>query len=225
MQVLEQLRKAVINGQALQAKVLTEAALEDGWAPYDILEQGLIVAMRLVGEEFRQNILYIPDVLMASRAMHAGMQVLKPLLSQSETNLPGRVVIGTVAGDLHDIGKNLVAMLLRSKGLEVIDLGIDVPPEEFVRAVVTYQPQILAMSALLTTTMPVMATTMQALQAMGLRQRVKVMVGGGPVTGEYAKVIQADGYAADARLAAEAALRLVGYPGWGKVAALKAKTG
>ena len=212
VQILEKLREAVINGQASQAKVLTETALDEGWTPYDIMEDGLVAGMKLVSEKFRRNGIYVPNVLIASRAMHAGMHVLKPFLVQCGAKLPDRVIIGTVAGDLHDIGKSLVIMMLRSKGLDVIDLGIDVEPEGFVQAVVAHQPQMLAMSALLTTTMPLMATTVQALCLEGLRERVKVMIGGGPVTPEYSRAINADGYASDARLAAEEAVRLLGYP-------------
>ena len=212
MQVLEKLREAVINGQASQAKILTEAALDEGCAPNDILERGLIAGMKLVSEKFRRNDIYVPNVLIASRAMHAGMHVLRPFLVQYGVKLTGRVIIGTVAGDLHDLGKDLVVMMLRSKGLDVIDLGIDVEAGEFVKAVVTHQPKLLAMSALLTTTMPVMATTVQALCLKGLREQVKVMVGGGPVTLEYSRAIKADGYAPDFRMAAEEAMRLMGYP-------------
>ena len=211
MQGLEKLREAVIKGQASQAKVLTEAALDEDWAPCDILDQGLIAGMKLVSDRFRNGGIYVPDVLIASRAVHAGMHVLRPFLIQSGVKLPDRVIVGTVAGDLHDLGKNLVVMMLRGKGLDVIDLGIDVEPEEFVQAVVDLKPRLLGMSALLTTTMPVMAATMQALCSKGLRQQLKVMIGGGPVTKEYARVIKADGYAPDFRLAAEEAMRLLGY--------------
>ena len=212
MPIMEKLRQAVVKGQASQARVLTEAALDEGCAPGDILDQGLIAGMKLVSDRFRNAGIYVPDVLIASRAVHAGMHVLRPFLIQSLVKLPDRVIIGTVAGDLHDLGKNLVVMMLRGKGLDVIDLGIDVEPEEFVQAVVDHKPGLLGMSALLTTTMPVMAATMQALCLQGLRQQVKVMIGGGPVTKEYARVIRADGYAPDFRLAAEEAMRLLGYP-------------
>ena len=211
MQGLEKLREAVIKGKASQAKALTEAALDEAWAPCDILDQGLIAGMKLVSDRFRNGGIYVPDVLIASRAVHAGMHVLRPFLIQSGVKLPDRVIIGTVAGDLHDLGKNLVVMMLRGKGLDVIDLGIDVEPEEFVQAVVDHKPRLLGMSALLTTTMPVIAATMQSLCLKGLRQQVKVMIGGGPVTKEYARVIKADGYAPDFRQAAEEAMRLLGY--------------
>ena len=212
MPALEKLKEAVIRGQASQARALTEAALDEGWGPYDIVNLGLIAGMKQVSDRFRKDGIYVPDVLITSRAMHAGMHVLKPYFIQCKGALPERVVIGTVAGDLHDLGKNLVIMMLRGKGLDVIDLGIDVEPDEFVRAVVDHQPKLLAMSALLTTTMPIMAATMQALCLQGLRQKLKVMIGGGPVTSEYSGVIMADGYAPDFRLAAEEAMRLLGYP-------------
>jgi 5-methyltetrahydrofolate--homocysteine methyltransferase len=211
MQGLDSLREAVIKGQASKAKALTEAALDEAWTPCDIVDQGLIAGMKLVSDRFRNGGMYVPDVLIASRAVHAGMHVLRPFLIKSGAKLPDRVIVGTVAGDLHDLGKNLVVMMLRGKGLDVIDLGIDVEPEEFVQAVVDHKPRLLGMSALLTTTMPVMAATVQALCLKGLRQQVKVMIGGGPVTKEYARVIKADGYAPDFRQAAEEAMRLLGY--------------
>ena len=215
MPILQNLREAVIKGQASQVKILAEAALDEGLSPQDILDQGLIAGMKLISDRFRNNGIYVPDILIASRAVHAGMHVLKPYLIQCGVKLPDRVIIGTVAGDLHDIGKDLVVMMLRGKGLDVIDLGIDVEPEEFVQAATVHHPKLLAMSALLTTTMPVMAATVQSLCLKGLRQQVKVMIGGGPITPEYSRTIKADGYAPDFRLAAKEAMRLLGYPAVG----------
>lgn len=208
MQYYQAIAKAIAKGLASTVKRSVENALGDGYEPADILENGLIAGMNEVSRRFKENEIFIPDVLLSSRAMHAGMHVLKPLLSFSDHKLPGKIVIGTVAGDLHDIGKNLVVMMCRGVGLEVIDLGIDVHPEEFLQAVFDHKPNILAMSALLTTTMPVMPETISVLVKAGMRDEVKVMVGGGPVTQEYARAIGADEYAHDARTAAEKALQL-----------------
>lgn len=210
MRTLTDLMQLVITGQASETKNCTQELLAAGVGAEELLQQGLNPAMAEVSRQFKENIIYIPDVLMASRAMHAAMQVLKPILSECRSILPGRVVIGTVAGDLHDIGKNLVVMMMRGKGLEVIDLGIDVTPEAFVEAVREYRPQILGMSALLTTTMSAMNATIQALIRAGLRDQVRVMVGGGPVTGQYCSSIGADDYASDARIASELAVQSLG---------------
>ncbi|MFZ5944694.1 MAG: corrinoid protein [Bacillota bacterium] len=201
MSELKQIAAAVVEGQAALVKILVDEALAKGTAPSDILHQGLIVGMNIVSERFSNEEFYVPDVLISSRAVHAGMRVLRPLLLENIEIIKGKIAIGTVAGDLHDIGKNLVIMFLRAKGFEVVDLGIDVHPEEFVNAVLVEKPQVLGMSALLTTTMPIMAHTIKLLEKANIRNQVKVIVGGGPVTHDYSKSIRADGYAIDARAA------------------------
>lgn len=190
--------QALLEGQASRVKTLTQMALENGIEPMAILEEGLLPGMQIISEKFKNNTIYISDVLIASRAMHAGLHVLKPVLSEPQQSLRGRVVIGTVAGDLHDIGKNLVVMMLRGAGLDVIDLGVDVQPEDFVQAVKDYQPDILAMSAMLTTTLEMMPETIRELERNYLRNQVKIIVGGGPTTKDFSHVIRADGFAMDA---------------------------
>jgi 5-methyltetrahydrofolate--homocysteine methyltransferase len=162
------------------------------------LKEGLIKAMDRIGVLFKNNEIYIPEVLIAARAMHAGLGVLKPILAKSNTSAAAKIVIGTVKGDLHDIGKNLVGMMLEGAGFEVIDIGIDAPPEKFIQAAKDHKANVIGMSALLTTTMMQMKGTVEALQAAGLKGKVKTMVGGAPVTDEFARQIGADGYAADA---------------------------
>jgi 5-methyltetrahydrofolate--homocysteine methyltransferase len=183
--------------------------LEGGVPAQDILDNGLIAGMDIVGEKMENGDMFIPEVLMAAKAMGAAVEILKPLLGEAASAAKGRVVIGTVKGDLHDIGKNLVTMMMESAGLEVTDLGVDIAPEAFVAAVEEKNANILAMSALLTTTMPMMEKTIEAVRAGGLRERVKIMVGGAPVTQAFADTIQADVYAADAGAAAKAAKRLL----------------
>lgn len=176
----------------------TKEALEAGIPPESVLKDGLIPAMGVVGEKFRNCEIYIPEVLLAARSMHGAMAVLKPLLARSKGTVAGLVVIGTVKGDLHDIGKNLVGMMMEGGGFEVVDLGIDVSVERFVEAVRTHKPAFVAMSALLTTTMKEMKQTILALEKAGLRGQVRVIVGGAPVTERFAKEIGADGFAPDA---------------------------
>ncbi|MCX7677393.1 MAG: corrinoid protein, partial [Alteraurantiacibacter sp.] len=185
------------------------AALQAGIAAETILQRGLIDAMGEVGRLFEANEYFVPEMLVAARAMQSGLALLKPHLVDSGAVSAGRVVIGTVKGDLHDIGKNLVAMMLEGAGFEVIDLGTDVAPEKFVRAVQEHRPHIVGMSALLTTTMPSMASTIKALQEAGLRDHVKVMIGGAPVTDAFARQIGADGYSPDASSATRLAKSLV----------------
>lgn len=176
----------------------TKEALEAGILPESVLKDGLIPSMGVVGEKFRNCEIYIPEVLLAARSMHGAMAVLKPLLARSEGTVAGLVVIGTVKGDLHDIGKNLVGMMMEGGGFEVVDLGIDVSVERFVEAVRTHKPAFVGMSALLTTTMKEMKQTILALEKAGLRGQVRVIVGGAPVTERFAKEIGADGFAPDA---------------------------
>jgi 5-methyltetrahydrofolate--homocysteine methyltransferase len=208
--LLEEIYDNLIEGKAQEVKGLTEKALSQGFSPAMILQKGLIAAMDVVGWRFRQNEIYIPDVLMSSRAMHAGLYALKPHLENSREIFNARVVIGTVAGDLHDIGKNYVAMMLQGAGYQVINIGIDIPPEEFVAAVEEHQPEILGMSALLTTTMQEMHGTMELLVEKGLRDKVKVIVGGAPIIREFAQGVGADGYAPDAVSAVELVKKLLG---------------
>ncbi|KJS88158.1 MAG: methyltransferase [Peptococcaceae bacterium BICA1-8] len=200
---LKQIAAAVVEGQAALVKMLVDEALADGTTPSDILYHGLIVGMDIVSARFSNEEFYVPDVLISSRAVHAGMRVVRPLLLENSALIEGKIAIGTVAGDLHDIGKNLVIIFLRSRGYEVVDLGIDVHPEEFVEAVLLQKPQVLGMSALLTTTMPIMASTVKLLEQANIRDQVRVIVGGGPVTHDYSMSIKADGYAADARSAVD----------------------
>ena len=206
---LSSISEALIKGDANKVKKLAEAALKKGVKPIDIINKGLISGMSVVGEKFKKNEFYVPEVLIAARAMHAGMDMVKPLLSKSEIAAADKVVIGTVKGDLHDIGKNLVSMMLEGGGFKVIDTGIDVSPEKFTQAIKESKAPILALSALLTTTMPSMKDTIQALKKAGLRKDVKVMVGGAPLTQKYADEIGADGYAPDASSAVDKAKELM----------------
>lgn len=205
---LQALAQAIINGKAPEAKALTESALAEGVSPADILSQGLIAGMNVVGEKFKNNEFYVPEVLIAARAMKTAMEVLRPQLAKSGVQPVGKVAIGTVRGDLHDIGKNLVAMMLEGAGFEIKDLGVDVKPERFVE-VAKEGVDIVAMSALLTTTMPAMKDTIEALEAEGVRDKVRVMIGGAPVTQNYCDEIGADGYAPDAASAVDKAKELL----------------
>jgi len=190
--------QALSAGKMDEVKALTQKALDAGDSPDRILKEGLIKAMDRIGMLFKNNEIYIPEVLIAARAMHAGLGVLKPILAKSNVSAAAKIVIGTVKGDLHDIGKNLVGMMFEGAGFEVIDLGIDVPPDKFVQAAKEHKANAIGMSALLTTTMLQMKSTVEALQAAGLKGKVKAMVGGAPLTDEFAKQIGADGYAPDA---------------------------
>jgi 5-methyltetrahydrofolate--homocysteine methyltransferase len=190
--------QALSAGKMDEVKALTQKALEAGDSPDKILKEGLIKAMDRIGVLFKNNEIFIPEVLIAARAMHAGLGVLKPILAKSNTPQAAKIVLGTVKGDLHDIGKNLVGMMLEGAGLEVIDLGTDIPPEKFIQTAQEQKADVIGMSALLTTTMMQMKATVEALKAAGLDGKVKTMVGGAPVTEEFARQIGADGYAADA---------------------------
>ena len=190
--------QALSKGSMDEVKDLTQKALKAGDSADKILKEGLIKAMDRIGVLFKNNEIYIPEVLIAARAMHAGLGVLKPILAKSNTQAAAKIVIGTVKGDLHDIGKNLVGMMLEGAGFEVVDMGIDVPAEKFVQAAKEHKANAIGMSALLTTTMLQMKSTVEALQAAGLKGKVKTMVGGAPVTDEFAKQIGADGYSPDA---------------------------
>jgi len=206
---IEAIFGAVMEGNAPEAASQVEAALSAGTAPNDILYQGCIAAMDKVGQLFEDGEYFVPEMLIAARAMQAAMDVLKPHLAEEEIGAAGTAVIGTVAGDLHDIGKNLVGMMMGGAGFKVIDLGTDVSPEAFVKAVRESAPDLIGMSALLTTTLPSMEKTIQALQETGLRDKVKVMIGGAPVTQDFADQIGADGFAPDASQAARLAKTLL----------------
>ncbi len=192
------------TGDGDKLRELVQSALDEGVKPSDILNQGLISGMDVVGEKMKTGEMFIPEVLMSARAMGNALEILKPLLGE-EGAAAGKVIIGTVKGDLHDIGKNLVAMMLESAGLEVIDLGVDVPPEVFVENVVKLKPNVVAMSALLTTTMPMMKATVDAIAESGNREQVKIIIGGAPVNQGYADEIGADGYSSDAGSATQLA--------------------
>ncbi len=202
MAVLETIYQSVVDGNMNGATNGVNAALAEGIAPADILGKGLIAAMTEVGRLFEEGEYFVPEMLIAARAMQASVAILKPKLKEADVKPLGKVAIGTVKGDLHDIGKNLVAMMLEGTGFEIVDLGTDVPPEKFVEAVKTQNVGFIGMSALLTTTMPSMRTTIEALKAAGVRDRVKVMVGGAPITQEFANDIGADYYAQDGPSAA-----------------------
>ncbi len=201
--------KAVLEGDAPAAKAGVEAALRAGLAASQIMQEGLIAAMAEVGRLFEAGEYFVPEMLIAARAMQSGLALLKPYLAESGAKAAGRVAIGTVKGDLHDIGKNLVSMMLEGAGFEIKDLGTDVTPDKFVAAAQGGQVDIVALSALLTTTMPNMQATIDALKAAGLRDKVKIIVGGAPVTEAYARQIGADGYSSDAGAAVRLAKTLV----------------
>ena len=206
MELLEQISENLQKGRAKAVKELVQQAVDQGLSPEQILEEGLLSGMNVVGEKFKKNEVFVPEVLVAARAMNMGTQVLKPLLVQAGVQAAGRVCIGTVKGDLHDIGKNLVKMMMEGKGLEVIDLGTDVPPETFIETAVEQHCQIICCSALLTTTMGVMGEVVKLAQEAGIRDQVKIMVGGAPVTESFAAQIGADKYTSDAASAADAAV-------------------
>jgi 5-methyltetrahydrofolate--homocysteine methyltransferase len=209
--ILQQIASNLYDGEDGEVTALVQQALEQGLDPQEILHGGLIAGMDEVGKDFKADVLYMPEVLIAARAMQAGMDVLRPLLAESDVTGAGKYVIGTVEGDLHDIGKNLVRMMLEGAGFQTVDLGKDIKPEVFVAAVREHQPNILGLSALLTTTMPAMKTTIEALEEAGLRDSVKIMVGGAPVTAAFAEEIGADGYAPDAATAVDVARSLAGH--------------
>lgn len=207
--ILDEIYNGIIDGDAASVEKAVQEALDAGIPPGEILNQGMVEAMAEVGRMFEAQECFVPEMLIAARAMKQGLAILRPHLVEADIQPVGKVVIGTVRGDLHDIGKNLVGMMLEGAGFEVIDLGVDTSPERFVQAVREHQPKLLGMSALLTTTMPGMRATIEALQEAGVRDQVKVMVGGAPVTDAYAEEIHADAYAPDASSAAKRAKALV----------------
>ncbi len=205
---LEELKQNLISGKAPQVKELVQSAVNEGMDVRQILNEGLIAGMAVVGAKFKKNEFYVPEVLIAARAMNGGMEILEPLLAESGVEPVGRIALGTVKGDLHDIGKNLVAMMLKGAGFKIDDLGIDVTPEKFVDAAKN-GAKIIAMSALLTTTMPGMKDVVEAIGKAGLSGQVKTMIGGAPLTQSYADEIKADGYAPDASSAVDKAKELL----------------
>ncbi len=207
---VEALQQAVIDGDAQAAQDITRQALGEGADAATLLQQALIPAMGIVGEKMKNQEYYVPEVLVAARAMQWSLALLKPLLAASGVEPTGKAVFATVKGDMHDIGKNLVIMMMEGAGFQIVDLGTDVPPARIIDAVRQHQPQLVGMSALLTTTMPGMKTTIDELAQAGLRSGVKVMIGGAPVTAKYASDIGADGSAPDAASAVDLAKRLVG---------------
>lgn len=209
MSILVEIGNALEAGKKKLVVQYVQQALEEGLSAAEILTDGLLPGMDRIGVKFRANEIFVPEVLVAARAMNAGAQLLKPLLAEEGSVSKGKMVLGTVNGDLHDIGKNLVKMMVEGKGLEVIDLGVDVAPEAFIQAAVEQNADIIACSALLTTTMPVMEEVVKAAEAAGIRDRVKIMIGGAPVTQEYCDAIGADYYTDDAASAAICAAQIV----------------
>ena len=206
MSIIIEISEKLQAGKARDVKNLVAQALEEGLAAKDILENGLLAGMSVVGEKFKANEVYVPEVLVAARAMKQGVAILRPHLISEDVEPTGKVVIGTVAGDMHDIGKNLVAMMLEGKGLEVIDLGVDVASEDFINTAIEQGCKIICLSALLTTTMPNMKAVIDLAKEKGIRDDVKIMVGGAPVTQAFADEIGADAYTVDAASAADAAV-------------------
>ena len=205
--ILQDISMKLQAGKAKDVKLLVQQAIDEGISAHEILEKGLLDGMGVIGEKFKNNEIFVPQVLVAARAMSMGAGLLKPLLSAEGVKASGKVCIGTVKGDLHDIGKNLVKMMLEGKGLEVIDLGVDVAPETFVNTAKNENCNIICCSALLTTTMTVMEDVVKAAEAAGIRNSVKIMVGGAPVTEAFSKKIGADAYTMDAATAADVAVQ------------------
>ena len=205
MSILTDISENLQRGKAKVVKELVQQAIDEGVPAQQILDEGLLSGMSVVGEKFKNNEVFVPEVLVAARAMNMGAALLKPLLAESGMKASGRVCIGTVKGDLHDIGKNLVKMMMEGKGIEVIDLGTDVAPETFIKTAVEQDCQIIACSALLTTTMPAMGEVVEAAKNAGIRDKVKIMVGGAPVTDKFCETIGADAYTPDAATAATVA--------------------
>ena len=208
-ELVEQMHDDLYDGLADEIAEGTEILLARGWSAQKVLNEALVEAMRIVGIDFRDGILFVPEVLLAAKAMKAGMAILRPLLAETGADTIGTVVIGTVKGDIHDIGKNLVAMMLEGAGFEVFDLGINTDAEEFIQALDEHKPDILGMSALLTTTMPYMKVVIDAMSEKGIRDDYIVLVGGAPLNEEFGEAVGADAYCRDAAVAADTAKRLV----------------
>lgn len=210
MTMLDIIAKGVVEGDVELVTETVNKLVAEGVSPLDIINNGLMVGMNEVGERFKDGDMFVPEVMISARAMTAGISIVKPLINDNDMPCAGKVVMGTVKGDLHDIGKNLVGMLMESSGFKVINLGVDISPEKFAEAIKEYKPDILGMSAMLTTTMTQMKTTIDYLKREGLRDSVKVIIGGAPVTSQFANQIGADGYSIDASSAAELCRKLVG---------------
>jgi 5-methyltetrahydrofolate--homocysteine methyltransferase len=206
---LEKVREDVLLGDIEGVAAGCNALVASGMAPLDIINEGLIAGMSVVGKKFKAGDMFMPEVLMSAKAMGAGIEIVKPLIAEEDVPTSGKVVIGTVEGDLHDIGKNLVVIMLESSGYEVVNLGVDISPQKFVEAVREHKPQVLGLSALLTTTMLAMKDTIDELKEAGVREDLKVIIGGAPVTADFAEEIGADGYAPDGPSAVELADKLL----------------
>jgi len=207
--LVQQMHDDLYDGLKEEIEEGVNILLERGWIPYDVLTKALVEGMRIVGEDFRDGILFVPEVLLSANAMKAGMSILRPLLAETGAPKVGKMVIGTVKGDIHDIGKNLVGMMMEGAGFEVIDIGINNPVEEYLAALEEHQPDILGMSALLTTTMPYMKVVIDALKEKGLRDKYIVLVGGAPLNEEFGKAVGADAYCRDAAVTVETAKDLI----------------
>ena len=210
MNALKQLQELVIVGRRKEVTELTQQLINEGTKPDRILYDGLLPGMSVVGERFEKGEYFIPEMLLAARSLNAGLDLLRPLLTDADMRPTGKVVLGTVKGDIHDIGKNLVAVMMQGAGFHVIDAGVDVPPEKFVELIREHEPDIVGLSALLTTTMPSMEDTIEVFKSEKVRDKVKVLIGGAPVTQEYANRIGADGFGRNATVAAQVAVKLVG---------------
>ncbi len=208
-EIFEQLATLIIEGDDEKTPELVQKALDDGLNAKDILDNGLIIGMNEVGIRFKDGSMYMPEVLMSSKAMHDGQELLRPLLASAKVKRSGRILLGTVQGDLHDIGKNLVGMMMEGQGFEIINLGFNVAPEKFIAAIKEHKPDIVGMSSMLTTTMRFMGHTIKAIEEAGLRDSVKVIVGGAPLDAAFGKRIGADGYGYNAGDGAELAKRLL----------------
>ncbi|HDD54747.1 MAG TPA: cobalamin-binding protein [Chloroflexi bacterium] len=208
--IFEKLSTAILEGDSDASASITQQGLDEGVSAADLLNNGLIVGMNEVGVRFKAGDMFVPEVLMSAEAMTSGMNLLRVLLAESDTKMAGKIVMGTVEGDLHDIGKNLVSMMCEGAGFQIVNLGFDVAPDKFIEAIKEHQPEIVGMSAMLTTTMRAMGHTIKAIEEAGLRDKVKVMVGGAPVDQEFADRIGADGYGANAPSSSELAKQLVG---------------
>jgi methylmalonyl-CoA mutase cobalamin-binding domain/chain len=208
-ELVEQMHDDLYDGLQEEIEDAVNILLERGWAPYDILTKALVEGMRIVGVDFRDGILFVPEVLLSANAMKAGMFILRPLLAETGAPKVGKMVIGTVKGDIHDIGKNLVSMMMEGAGFEVIDIGINNPVENYLAAIEEHQPDIVGMSALLTTTMPYMKVVIDEMKAKGIRDNYIVLVGGAPLNEEFGEAVGADGYCRDAAVAVEMAKDLI----------------
>jgi 5-methyltetrahydrofolate--homocysteine methyltransferase len=209
-ELLGKMAESLIAGKIDEVVNLTKEALDGGAAPADILDQGLLAGMDVVGKRFKAEEMFIPEVLRCAKCMHGAMEILRPLLAETGAESIGTLIIGTVKGDLHDIGKNLVGMMFEGAGFNVVDLGIDKEPQVFVDAIKEHKAKLIGMSALLTTTMPKMGETIKAIQEAGIRDQVKILVGGAPITAAFAEEIGADGYASNAASAVEKGKELIG---------------